>query len=204
MSITRKLSYPVVAVAVSFAAIALVSCQPAPMETEEMATPPAETVQAASAWEGVDQLVATLDPVAESGVAGVVHFRATDSGVEVSAEIDGLNPGQMHGFHIHEFGDCTAADATSAGGHYNPGGDPHALPPAMPRHAGDLGNVQADESGHASFQITVDNITLAGPDNPIVGRGLIVHAGTDDGSQPTGAAGARIACGVIGVAASDQ
>jgi Cu-Zn family superoxide dismutase len=200
----KTFSTLITAITICCGALALTSCQPAPMAEDEAMTPAAEPAEMTSAWEGIDHFIAELHPVAGSGVSGVVHFRATESGVDVSAEIDGLNAGQMHGFHIHEFGDCTAADATSAGGHYNPGDQPHALPPAMPRHAGDLGNVQADDNGHASFQITVDNITLAGSESPIVGRGLIVHGGTDDGSQPTGAAGARLACAVIGIASSDD
>ncbi len=133
-------------------------------------------------------------------VHGTVTFTSTDEGVRVVAEVHGLNPNGKHGFHIHEWGDCTAPDATSAGGHYNPEGHPHGLPPQTPRHAGDLGNLQADEDGNAHYDLTVDNITIAGRRNPIIGRSVIVHAGEDDGSQPLGDAGPRIACGVIGIA----
>jgi Cu-Zn family superoxide dismutase len=88
----------------------------------------------------------------------------------------------------------------SAGGHYNPENHPHALPDSSNRHAGDLGNLQADDQGKAHYEITVDNISVAGTKNPIIGRGVIVHAKPDDGGQPVGNAGGRIACGVIGVA----
>jgi len=88
----------------------------------------------------------------------------------------------------------------SAGGHYNPEGHQHGLPDSENRHAGDLGNVQADSEGKAHYEITVSNISIQGPRNPILGRAVIVHAKPDDGGQPVGNAGARIACGVIGVA----
>jgi Cu-Zn family superoxide dismutase len=118
--------------------------------------------------------------------------------VKVAAKIEGLTPGQKHAFHIHQNGDCSAPDAMSAGGHYNPEGHPHGLPESDQRHAGDLGNIQADNDGKAQYEITVRNITIAGAKNPIIGRGVIVHAKLDDGSQPVGNAGGRIACGVIG------
>ena len=89
----------------------------------------------------------------------------------------------------------------SAGGHYNPEKHPHALPDTTEkRHAGDLGNLQADSNGKVHHEITVKNVTIAGTKNPIIGRGVIVHAKVDDGGQPVGNAGPRIACGVIGVA----
>src|SRR5207247_6522143 len=93
-----------------------------------------------------------------------------------------------------------APDATSAGGHYNPEGHQHGLPESADRHAGDLGNVEADKDGKAHYEITLNNVTILGAKNPILGRGVIVHAKVDDGGQPVGNAGARIACGVIGVA----
>lgn len=102
--------------------------------------------------------------------------------------------------HIHQWGDITAADGTATGGHYNPEGHDHGLPNGGDRHAGDFGNVKADANGVAKFDQTFDNISIAGMKNPIIGRGLIVHADPDDGSQPTGNAGARIAQAVIGIA----
>ena len=120
--------------------------------------------------------------------------------MKVVADLEGLNANQKHAFHIHQYGDCSAPDATSAGGHYNPEGHQHGLPDAQNRHAGDLGNVQADADGKAHYEITVSNVSIMGHMNPILGRGVIVHAKVDDGGQPVGNAGARIACGVIGVA----
>ncbi len=144
--------------------------------------------------------MAVMHPTAGNQTAGVIRFEQFGQQVKVTAEITGLTPGQQHAFHIHEFGDCSALDATSAGGHYNPEGHDHGLPSTHLRHAGDLGNLTADANGKATYEIVVDNITIAGPHNPILGRGVIIHAKPDDGGQPVGNAGARIACGVIGVA----
>lgn len=148
----------------------------------------------------VTKAVAVLHPTAGQRCHGVVRFTQEGGSVKVVADIEGLTPSQKHAFHIHQYGDCTAPDGTSAGGHYNPEGHQHGLPDSANRHAGDLGNVQADEQGKAHYEITVTNISIMGAKNPILGRGVIVHATVDDGGQPVGNAGARIACGVIGVA----
>lgn len=153
----------------------------------------------AAAWSAVQKAVAVLHPTANNHAQGRVLFVQNGEAVKVTVDMEGLTPGQ-HAIHIHEFGDCTAPDAMSAGGHYNPEGHPHALPNDGPRHAGDLGNLEADSSGKAHYEITVHNISIAGTKNPIIGRAVIVHAKADDGSQPVGNAGGRVACGVIGVA----
>jgi Cu-Zn family superoxide dismutase len=157
----------------------------------------------ASAWTGVKQLVALLQPTLGNKCKGTVRFIQQGEQVKIVAEVEGLVPNQKHAMHIHEFGDATSADGSAAGGHYNPEKHDHALPAAghgHKRHAGDLGNLQADASGKAQYELVVDNISLAGLKNPILGRGVIVHAKPDDGGQPVGNAGARIACGVIGIA----
>jgi Cu-Zn family superoxide dismutase len=148
----------------------------------------------------ITQAVAVLHPTAGQKCQGTVRFTQSGNSIKVVADLEGLNPGQKHAFHIHQYGDCTAPDGMSAGGHYNPEGHPHGLPEADKRHAGDLGNIQADDQGKAHYEITVENVTILGHHNPILGRGVIVHAKPDDGGQPVGNAGARIACGVIGVA----
>ena len=153
----------------------------------------------AEAWTSVKQAVAVLHPTAGSKCHGEVRFTQDGDSVKVVADIQGLTPGQKHAFHIHQFGDCSAPDGMSAGGHYNPEGHQHGLPSTDQRHAGDLGNLQADNDGKVRYEISVKNITIAGTMNPIIGRGVIVHAKPDDGGQPVGNAGARIACGVIGV-----
>ena len=144
------------------------------------------------------QAVAVLHPTAGQNCHGVVHFKQDGDSVKVVADLEGLTPGQKHAFHIHQYGDCSSSDGTSAGGHYNPEGHQHGLPANETRHAGDLGNVEADSQGKAHYELTVNNISVSGPKNPIIGRGVIVHAKADDGSQPVGNAGGRIACGVIG------
>jgi len=143
--------------------------------------------------------VAVMNPTEGSKVKGFVSFEKTGKGVRVVADLNGLAPGP-HGFHIHEYGDCSSPDAGSAGGHFNPTGMPHAAPNVDKRHEGDLGNVEADKSGHARLEITDKKLTLEGP-NSIIGRAVVVHAQADDfKSQPAGNSGARIACGVIGIA----
>jgi Cu-Zn family superoxide dismutase len=99
--------------------------------------------------------------------------------------------------YIHEFGDRSAPGATSAGGHYNPERHEHGLPSRPERHATNLGN-KADVEGTATLNLMVDNITIDGSKNRILGRGVIVHAKLDGGGQSVGNAGARVACGVIG------
>jgi Cu-Zn family superoxide dismutase len=148
----------------------------------------------------IKQAIAVLHPTAGQKCHGTIRFTQEGSSVKVVAHVEGLEPGKKHAFHIHQYGDCSAPDAMSAGGHYNPEGHPHGLPETDKRHAGDLGNLQADNEGKAHYEITVSNISLLGHHNPIIGRSVIVHAKTDDGGQPVGNAGARIACGVIGVA----
>lgn len=151
-------------------------------------------------WKHVPKAVAVVHPTEHNTCNGVVTFTKTDAGVEVVAVIQGLNPSQKHAIHVHEYGDCTKPDGTSAGSHYNPEGHPHALPAQDGRHAGDLGNLTADAAGKARYQVTVSNLSIAGLKNPVIGRAVIVHAKPDDGGQPTGNAGPRIGCGVIGIA----
>ena len=142
--------------------------------------------------------IAVLHSASGSQVAGTVTFTKVGDTVQVVADITGLTPGK-HGFHIHEFGDCSAADAASAGGHFNPMKKPHGAPDAAERHAGDLGNLEADSTGKAHLELKDSMLKLSG-ENCIMGRGVIVHEKVDDWSQPTGNAGGRLACGVIGVA----
>ena len=145
---------------------------------------------------------AVLHPTKDSKVEGWVAFAATEKGVKVTGVISGLTPGK-HGFHVHEFGDCTAPDGTSAGGHFNPTGDPHGAPADAKRHVGDLGNVEAGADGKVTLDYTDPALALDGTKS-VVGRGVIVHANPDDlKTQPTGNAGGRLACGVVGVAKSE-
>ena len=140
---------------------------------------------------------ATLQPRADSAVAGSVTFAQVGDVVTIVAQVEGASPGP-HGFHIHESGDCSAEDFTSAGGHFNPADVPHGGPSDAERHAGDLGNIDIGEDGSGRLELTSDIITIAEGPNAVLGRGVILHEKADDlVSQPTGAAGGRIACGVI-------
>jgi len=135
-----------------------------------------------------------------SKVSGTVTFTEVDGKVMIVADLTGLAPGK-HGFHIHDKGDLSAADLSSAGGHFNPGGHKHGAPEGattQPSHAGDLGNITANEKGDAHLEITVDDISLGGGKNDVLGRSVIVHAKVDDlMTDPSGNSGGRIAGGVI-------
>jgi superoxide dismutase, Cu-Zn family len=146
--------------------------------------------------------IAVLHPTDGNKVSGTVTFTEEADGVRIQADISGLTPGK-HGFHVHEFGDCSAPDLASAGGHFNPTNKPHAGPDAAERHVGDMGNVEADASGAAKLDYVDHEISLANDQRSVIGRSVIVHAKADDlKSQPAGDSGARIACGVIGTAKS--
>lgn len=133
-----------------------------------------------------------------SGVVGTLVFRTVETGIEIDGELSGLTPGS-HGFHIHETGDCTPPDFTSAGAHFNPTGAPHAAPTADAHHLGDLGNIDADADGRAKLHVESPQLSLDPRSAAsIMGKAVVVHAKTDDlKSQPGGDAGDRIACGVI-------
>jgi superoxide dismutase, Cu-Zn family len=147
----------------------------------------------------VRRAVAVLHPTEGNTASGVVRFEAVEDGVKVSAVFSGL-PGKRHGFHVHEYGDCSASDAESAGGHYNPFSQPHGCPDTEARHMGDLGNLEVDGEGKATYERVDRLLKLDGP-HSIIGRSMMVHAEPDDcKTQPTGAAGDRLSCGVIGIA----
>jgi Cu-Zn family superoxide dismutase len=140
---------------------------------------------------------AKLAAASKSKVTGTITFKQVADGLEVTANVEGLTPGD-HAWHIHEKGDCSAPDATSAGGHFNPENHKHGAPDATEHHAGDLGNLTAGKDGKATKTFTMKGISLDKDNASIVGKGFIVHEKVDDfKTQPTGNAGARVACGVI-------
>lgn len=144
--------------------------------------------------------MADLQPTKDSTVKGSIRFTVVDGRLHASGDISGLKPGSEHGFHIHEKGDCSAPDGTSAGGHFNPGDAKHGSIDAAAHHGGDMPNIVADAQGNAHVDGPVSSNVNAGKGDAfdIIGRGLIVHADPDDyHSQPTGNAGARLACAVI-------
>ena len=142
---------------------------------------------------------AALQPTKGNKTFGEATFEAVEGNkVRVIVFAQGLRPEREHGFHIHEAGDCSSGDGMSAKGHFNPHGKPHGNPNSAERHAGDLPSLRAGKDGRAKIDVTVDAISIGQGAGNIVGRGLIVHADPDDyKTQPTGNAGARLACGVI-------
>jgi superoxide dismutase, Cu-Zn family len=141
--------------------------------------------------------VARLEPTKGNNVAGTVEFVERGDKVQVTASVSGLVPGREHGFHLHEKGDCSSGDGMSAGGHFNPDAKPHG-PQDAPHHAGDMPALKADAAGNANVKFVLDGVTVAPGARSVVGRGLIVHKDPDDyKTQPTGNAGARIACAVV-------
>jgi superoxide dismutase, Cu-Zn family len=141
---------------------------------------------------------AQLQPTKGSKTFGEATFEQVGNKVRVVIFVQGLKPGQEHGLHIHEVGDCSSGDGMSTQGHFNPFGKPHGISSSAERHAGDLPSLKANKEGRGNVQVDLDIITVAPGPASVVGRGLIVHADPDDfKTQPTGNAGARIACGVI-------
>jgi Cu-Zn family superoxide dismutase len=150
----------------------------------------------ASAKSGPMAMV-TLTPTTGQTANGTVHFtQQSDGSVEVQVDLMGV-PAGVHGFHVHEKGDC-GDDAKNAGGHYNPTSMAHGAPDAASHHAGDFGNVTADGGGNVHTSFTTRSITVADGPNSVVGHAVVLHGNADDlVSQPAGNAGPRIACGVV-------
>lgn len=148
---------------------------------------------------------ARLDARSGSNVSGMVRFEEVMEGgvpaVRVTIDAAGV-PAGTHGFHVHEKGDCSAPDAATAGGHFNPANAPHGAPGAAPHHAGDFGNVAASADGKVKVTYVMPGVTLGSGSSSITGKAVILHANPDDlKTQPTGNAGGRIACGVIALEA---
>lgn len=124
---------------------------------------------------------------------------ASGPGVTLYGNLEGLSPNGTHAFHIHENGDCSAPDGSSAGGHFNPDGKPHGHPNEANHHVGDMLSVKSDATGAGAVDALAVRATLGdGAPTDVLGKAVIVHAQGDDyTTQPTGDAGGRIACGVI-------
>lgn len=148
----------------------------------------------------VQQARVNLASASGSLVSGRLALMPMDGGVHVTGEVGGLEPGSTHAIHIHETGDCSAADASSAGGHYSPDGQPHGKVGTPTHHAGDMNNIVANAQGVAQVDVHASRTSLGGT-NSVLDRAVVVHAAADDyTSQPSGDAGARVACGVISAA----
>lgn len=173
-----------VASIVAAAAVAAVS-----VSAQTSMPPPSATAKAS--------LKATTAPGAQ-GVSGDFTLSQRGTLVVVEGTVRGLAPNSEHGFHVHENADCSG-DGKAAGEHFNPDRNPHAHPGQKMRHPGALFNLKADANGVASFRQEVDTVTLSPGKYAVTGKPLVVHAKADDyASQPSGDAGDRIACGLIG------
>jgi Cu-Zn family superoxide dismutase len=141
--------------------------------------------------------VAQLEAKSGSTVTGTVSFTPAGQKVRLDARVAGLTPGE-HGFHVHESGDCSAADASSAKGHFNPAAKPHGHYGGMEHHTGDMPNLVADAGGNAKLSVELDLITITEGPTGILNRSVVIHADPDDyKTQPAGNSGKRIACGTI-------
>lgn len=184
----KNLIYTSIITVVLCAACAHKEKQPAP-EAAATAAKPAEEQGPLSAQ-------AVMKPAQKQKAKGVVHFTQSGDTVKVEAMLEGLKPGP-HGFHIHEKGDCSAPDFSSAGGHFNPGNKQHGSHEAAEKHIGDMGNITADAKGKAKITLELSKATIGGAEG-ILGKAVIVHEKADDfKTQPTGNSGGRVACGVI-------
>ncbi|AUX27231.1 superoxide dismutase [Sorangium cellulosum] len=207
-----KLSHPLPLLA-SFALV-VAACggapEPAPQVPVEPAQPAPETPvaptgatpgpEASEQADGAASAVSVVVPIearSNSKLSGTATFTEAEGGVKVAIQVSGAPPGKI-AVHVHEKGDCSAPDATSAGAHYNPENHPHGLPNGGERHLGDLGNIEVKADGTGTHEIVANGANLKeGAPNSFIGRAIIVHEKQDDGSQPAGNAGGRIGCGVI-------
>ena len=166
--------------------IILMGCERARQQVDVLTTAPAK------------QAHAIINSSNDSGVTGMAVFTQNGDYITLTVEIQDATPG-LHAVHIHANGDCSAPDGTSAGGHWNPTDVAHGKWGEGEFHLGDIGNSTVGEDGTGSITLTTDLWEIGtGSDIDVVGKGIIVHAGADDfTSQPSGAAGARIGCGVI-------
>lgn len=187
------MKYRLGTVVVLLAALAITGC--GGDKSEETATMEPEVLEVEVAGNFAD---AAIDPKSGSTLTGMAIFKQVENGIWMELTIENAPPG-THAAHIHEFGDCSAEDGTSAGGHWNPASHDHGKWGDDPFHLGDLGNIEVGENGMGVITMQTDLWSLgSGKDNDVVGKSIIVHAAADDfTTQPTGAAGGRIGCGLI-------
>ncbi|HUH89076.1 MAG TPA: superoxide dismutase family protein [Lysobacter sp.] len=195
MKNTTRLSTGLLSAALlaSLGVLALGGCSTTPSTT------PAEDTLGLSTTSTTERAHVNLASASGSLVSGRLIVTPMAGGVHLRGEIGGLTPGSAHAIHIHEKGDCSAVDATSAGGHFNPTNEPHGKVGTPTHHAGDMDNIVADAKGVADVDVHASGPVLGGgAANDAIGKAVIVHAAQDDyTSQPAGNAGARVACGII-------
>ena len=162
-------------------------------------TAPATAAEKATAPEAAAEAVAQIAPTQGNTVTGSVALASSTEGVHITGSIQGLKPDAEFGFHVHEKGDCSAPDGSSAGGHFNPTQAQHGNPTGPTHHAGDMLNIQSDAQGVAQVDVTAAGTSLHGDSGTdVLGKAIVVHEGPDDyTTQPSGNSGKRVACGVI-------
>lgn len=189
------------AVLFAVAAVGLSACSSTPSTDTAPSASTATTTTGTAAVSTAKAAVVNLASASGSLVSGRLSVVPMNDGVHLTGEVGGLSPGSTHAIHIHEKGDCSAADASSAGGHFNPAGAPHGKVGSGAHHGGDMDNIVANAEGVAKVDVHASGVTLGGGAvNDVAGRAVIVHAAADDyRTQPTGNAGGRVACGLITV-----
>jgi superoxide dismutase, Cu-Zn family len=173
----------------------------APREPEPTTAAPAEKTTPS---EAASEAAAQIAPTQGNTVTGSVALSSSPQGVRITGAIQGLKPNAEFGFHVHEKGDCSAPDGSSAGGHFNPTQAQHGNPTSGAHHAGDMPNIKSNAEGVAQVDTTAAGTTLNGEQTTdIMGKAIVVHEGPDDyTTQPSGNSGKRAACGVIAAASS--
>ncbi len=181
------------------AACALAACASSPDTAGGMSSMPSSSSSAGATRSALSSASANLSAASGSLASGKLMLMPMGDGVHVTGEVGGLKANGTHAFHIHEKGDCSAADASSAGAHFNPAAQPHGRQSAPKHHAGDHDNLVANAEGVAKIDAHFRGVVLGGgASNDVAGKAVVVHADPDDyTSQPAGNAGSRIACGVI-------
>jgi superoxide dismutase, Cu-Zn family len=188
---------PICATAIAFAGCGQRDDKPATAETPAASTAPAPAETTTPPPPA--NVVAQLAPTQGHTASGNLTLTAEADSVRLTGSLQGLPPNGEFGFHIHENGDCSAPDASSAGEHFNPGNAQHGNPRGELHHAGDMLNTKSDAQGSAQVDAVANRVSLdAGQPNSVRGKAIVLHENADDyASQPAGNAGARIACGVI-------
>jgi superoxide dismutase, Cu-Zn family len=190
--------HPSLAIALTLLMAACSREQPtgAPREPDPATAAPAEkTAEPAAAAEAVAQIA----PTQGNTVTGSLALAQSPQGVHITGTVQGLKPDAEFGFHVHEKGDCTAPDGSSAGGHFNPTQAQHGNPTSATHHAGDMLNIKSDAQGIAQVDVTAAGTSLHGDSGTdVLGKAIVIHEGPDDyTTQPSGNSGKRVACGVI-------
>ncbi|HEU4532348.1 MAG TPA: superoxide dismutase family protein [Steroidobacteraceae bacterium] len=173
--------------------------EPAPQAPPADASATAPASDTASGTDAPMTARAVVNPTSNNTATGELTLTADQGAVRVTGQLTGLKPNSEHAVHVHEKGDCSAPDASSAGEHFNPTQQPHGNPDVPEHHAGDMYNVSADDKGSAQVDTRAVGATLRdGGSTDLAGKAVVVHEKPDDyKTQPSGGSGARIACGVI-------